>query len=757
MSKRPGASLAKRLNEARRVHMRGDLAQAVRAYTELFKEAPENPEVLHLFGVALAQAGRIIEGEKYLLRALELAPRNADVLFDVGALRDAQGRPGEALAMIQRVVEAAPEHIEGWAAIGMYQRDLANYPVAADAYSRAYRLSPDRIDLALLAGELMPPDQGAEFLIECLTTHPGEEKLLLPLAELLMRGERMEEAEATLLALRNRQPDSAILSRHLATIYLRQKRLPAAAAALYESIQNNPFEPETWILLSNVRDSLGDGDGAVAAIERAIHLRPDDLVLIGIRSRLRQHVARVELELEELASLPPAIRATSNIQMITGMLLPPILDSTEQITALRDRWMEVMADIEARPTFIPATWDSVGLTGYFLGYQGQTDRPLMEALARATLASSPHLNYTAPNLERRAGEKIKIGFLSAYMRNHSVGRVLIHLMGNLDRDRFEVILFQIPNAKGHGEDLAQAAADRTVHLAPQLEMCRKAVEAEQLDVLLFCDLHMNSFVDALTFSRLAPIQATTWGHPGTGGRTSIDYWLSCEDWEPEGNERFYTEKLVRFKNPPYVSKEAPTATKPQTRAELGLRDDVRLYGCLQSPFKFHPDFDEYLGEILAADPKGRLVLTSGEHFRWVSRLRKRFDKTFDSSRIIFLPKLSFGNYLDLLGVCDVHLDPIHFGGANTSFDTLSRGRPIVTFPGEQMRGRVTLGAYRQMGYLDMVVNSKKEFVETALRVAQDPRTGREAQKAILNTKKVLFDNLAPVAEFETWLESVVKR
>jgi protein O-GlcNAc transferase len=756
MSKRSGASLAKRLGEARRLHNRGDLAPALRAYGDLFKEAPENPEVLHLFGVALAQAGRLAEGERHLLRALDLAPRNADILFDVGALRDAQGRPGEALTMIQRVVEVAPDRADAWSAIGLYQRDLANLPAASAAFARAYRLSPDRIDLALQAGELMTPDDGAEFLVECLTAHPGEESLLLPLAELLMRGGRMEEAEATLQTLRTRRPNSALLSRHLGAVYLRQQRLPEAAAALYESIRIDAADAETWSLLSNVRNSLGDGDGSVAAIERAISLRPNDLLLIGIRSRLQQHAARVELEMEELAALPMAVRSTANIRMIEGMLLPPILDSAEQIVTLRERWMNTMSDVQARPTFIPEPWEMIGLSGYFLGYHGMVDRPLMEALARATLAMSPHLNYTSPNLTRSRGEKIKIGFLSAYMRNHSVGRVLIHLMGNLDRERFEVILFQIPNPKGQGDEMAEAAADRTVRLVTQLEMCRTAIEAEQLDVLLFCDLHMSVFGEALSHSRMAPVQATTWGHPGTGGRTTIDYWLSCEDWEPEGNERFYTEKLVRFKNPPYVSKESPATDKSIKRSDLGLREDARLYGCLQSLFKFHPDFDEYLGDILTADPKARIVLTSGEHFRWTERLRKRFHKTFDPSRIDFLPKLSFSNYLAALALCDVHLDPIHFGGANTSFDALSRGRPIVTLPGDQMRGRVTLGAYRQMGYPDMIVNSRKEFVEKSLRVAQDPRLGREAEKAILSTKKVLFDNLAPVAEFEAWLEEVVK-
>ena len=81
--------------------------------------------------------------------------------------------------------------------------------------------------------------------------------------------------------------------------------------------------------------------------------------------------------------------------------MPPILDSQAQIDALRERWMETMADVTANPTFVAEPWETVATTGYFLGYHGREDRPLMEACARATLASSPHLAYAARSLGGR--------------------------------------------------------------------------------------------------------------------------------------------------------------------------------------------------------------------------------------------------------------------------------------------------------------------------------------------------------------------
>jgi protein O-GlcNAc transferase len=667
-------------------------------------------------------------------------------------------RPGEALAMLQRVVALAPDRLDAWEGIAMYKRDVADLLGAGEAYLRAYRLAPDRLDLALSASLYMPPTEGADLLVECLERHPGEESLLMPLAELLMRADRMEEAEATLQILRIRRPATGLLSRHLGAINARLRRYPEAAAALYEAMLREPNDWETWSLLSAVRDAMGDSDGAVAAIDRAVSIRPEDLNLIGMRARLQQHAARADLAQAGLQSLSPAMRKTANVRLLSGMILPPITDSNEQIDALRDRWLETMADVEARPTFVSEPWESIELTGYYLGYHGRKDRPHMEALARANLAASPHLWYTAPNLSGGGGDKkIKVGFLSAHMRLHSVGRVLIKLMGALDRDRFEVILFQLPDKRGAGQELGEAAADRTVKLVPQLEMCRAAVEEERLDVLIYCDLHLNAFADALSFSRLAPVQATTWGHPGTGGRNSIDYWISCEDWEVEGNERLYTEKLVRLKRPPFVYTKPVPPQKLKSRSEFGLPTEGRLYGCLQSLFKLHPDYDAYFAGILEQDPKSRIVLISGPHYTWREQLKARFARSFDPSRVDFIPTVPNADYLSAVAACDVMLDPIYFAGANTTLEAFALGKPVVTLRGDQMRNRATGGFYRQLGYEKLIAEDRQDYVDLTLRLAQDRAFYREAKEAILEGNHVLYENPEPVADFEAWLEEVAGR
>lgn len=753
MSQRPGASFAHRLAEAQRLHAQGNVAAAIKAFAQLGKEQPRNAVVHHALGVALAQGGRLAEGEVHLQRAAELDPQNPSVLFDIGALRDAQGRPGEAEKAIRRVVEVAPDHVEAWAAIGMYRRDAADLPAAADAYRRAAELAPERVDLTLFAAELLPPEEGAALLIDRLNRFPDNDAFLLPLAEILMANDEMEQAEATLRTFHKRHPNSGAAGRRLGAVYARMNRLPEAAAALYDSVLREPNVADTWHVLANVREALGDPDGAAAAAERAVSLAPTDLHLIGLRARLQQHACRLEQSRAGLDALPESARATADVRFLSGMLMPPILDSNEQIDALRERWMGAMADIEANPTFVAEPWETVAVTGYFLGYHGREDRAHMEAFARASVAASPHLDYTAPRLGGDGG-KLRVGFLSAHMRQHSVGRVLIKLMGGLDRERFDVVLLQLPDKRNGGQEFGEAAADRTVKLIRQLEADRAAIEAERLDVLIFCDLHLNPYNDALSYSRLAPVQATTWGHPGTGGRTSIDYWVSCEDWEPEGNERLYTETLVRLKQPPFVY--TPPVAPPVLRpaASFGLPEGVRLYGCLQSLFKLHPDYDPILAAILEGDPQSRLVLIEGAHYTWRERLLARFAQSFDPQRVVFMPPVGNKDYLSAVCACDVMLDPIHFAGANTTLEAFAMGKPVVTLRGDQMRNRATGGFYRQVGYEKLIADTPQEYVDLTLRLAQDRGFYREASETILANNAVLYDNDAPVAEFEAWLESV---
>ncbi|HEX3727433.1 MAG TPA: hypothetical protein VHV08_14365, partial [Pirellulales bacterium] len=246
----------------------------------------------------------------------------------------------------------------------------------------------------------------------------------------------------------------------------------------------------------------------------------------------------------------------------------------------------------------------------------------------------------------------------------------------------------------------------------------------------------------------------TWGHPVTTGSPAIDYFLSSELSEPDKADAHYTERLVRVKNLAtyYYRPQRPAARR--TRTSFGLDPARHLYLCPQTLFKLHPEFDSILAEILRRDPAGEIVLLECQQAYWMQLVQRRFARTMPdvASRVRFLPAQRNADFLELNATADVLLDTIHFGGGNTSYEGLALGVPIVTLPGEYLRGRITLALYRKMQVLDCVVASNEQYVEQAVRLGTDVDYRRMVTERIEAASDVLFEDLAEVRELERALE-----
>jgi predicted O-linked N-acetylglucosamine transferase (SPINDLY family) len=440
--------------------------------------------------------------------------------------------------------------------------------------------------------------------------------------------------------------------------------------------------------------------------------------------------------------------------------VPVIQPSAQAIVATRQGFARRLDALRRAGVRLTDPLREVGSTNFNLAYHGLDDRELQVMAAEFYTAACPSLSWVAPHCAPGAPARQgppRIGFVSRFFREHSIGRLMLNLIEHLAARGLEVFVFGFPQAP----DPVWTEIGRTARLAATLPLdlaaARRVIAEHRLDLLFYPDVGMEPMTYFLAFARLAPVQCVTWGHPVTTGIPTLDYFLSCDAAEPPDAEAHYSERLVRLNGLPmsYRRPSAPSPLKP--RAAYGLEDGRPLYFCAQSLFKLHPDFDPMLAGILRADPTGRLLLLHGTDPHLAELLLARWRQTMGDvlDRILVLPRQSHADYMNLLAIADVSLDSWPFSGGNTSYQALAVGTPVVTLPGAYLRGRLTLAIYRRMGMAELVAADAEDYVRIAVRLGTDPAWRAALRAEIAARSERIFDDPAFLEDAERFLLEVL--
>ena len=504
-------------------------------------------------------------------------------------------------------------------------------------------------------------------------------------------------------------------------------------------------------------------DEAAACFRQVLEIEPGQPQALRNLGVILKDAARL---VEAKACFLEASRRDTSLEasLQAHLAVSAMAQSAGDIDVQRSSYAAGLEAFAAEPRRFRYQGERISVPWFFLPYHGRDDRALMQRTAQVLAAKVPPSETadTSPALSvdpAREGRRIRIAFCSEFLHDHTIGRLYRGLIAKLDRRRFEVVVLHGPFTPSDAFRTAlDAGADRALSLPRAPEAQRLVLRELRPDVLFFPEIGMSPQTWFLARERLAPVQVASWGHPNTTGLASIDYFLSAASLEPAGAEAHYMEQLVKLPRLPTFY-EAPGPTPVLPRSALRLPESGTLYGCPQSPFKFHPDFDPVLAEIAEGDPTAHIVLIEGRNAAWAKVLRERWGASHPIllERVQFLPRLSQPAFMALLAHIDVLLDPLHFGSGNTLYEAMAFGTPIVSWPGAFMRGRVVAGAYAQMG-VDRapIAQTPRDYAPIALALGRDP--ARRAQlRAELHGKArtQLYEDAAAVGAIEAFLDSAV--
>lgn len=516
--------------------------------------------------------------------------------------------------------------------------------------------------------------------------------------------------------------------------------------------------PDFAQALTNLGLTLADQDRAEEALEhfhQALRINPGDLALLRSLGYALSETGRTD---EAVAIYQKAVEIAPQpmLRFLLATLLPLVYGSQDDMRRWRGRLMDQIDRLLGEGVQIDLSQEQAAPV-FSLTHQGYNDRDLQARLVRLYRPPPP---LALPPSPRRAGQdrRIRVGFLSSFFNTHTIGKLSRGLIAHLNRDDFRVVVLSLGEHHDPVADFIRARADEFIVLPRQVEPMRAAVAAARLDALIYTDLGMSHTSYTLAFSRLAPVQCVTWGHPSTTGLPTLDYFLSSDAMEPPDAAAHYTERLVRLPSLTFYFYRPPPPERTRDRAAFGLNPQAHSYVCPQSIYKFHPDFDPILADILRRDPQGEVVLIRWA-YQWADDLlRARFGRVMPdvAHRVRFIDRMPQSAFVELLGHCDVLLDPLHFGGGMTSLEGISLGVPIVSLPGGFLRGRITKGMFQQMGVTDCLVSTPQQYAATAVRLGTDPAYRDSISRKILGAAGRLFEDRSAVTALEDFLRQAVR-
>jgi protein O-GlcNAc transferase len=717
-------------------HQAGRLDQAEALYRQVLALQPARAEVLHLLGLAALQRGRADEAVLAIGQALRLDKAQPRYHLDLGSAEAARGQIDAARASWRRAQRLAAHSPEQLLAIGATQGGQGCLEDAAASFRLALRADPTLVvahnNLGSALAYLGRYDEAAASYRAALALAPHYAEAQINLAAALAALGRLDEAIAAYEQAIRLDPQAAAAQRGLGDALSAQGRLEDAVAAYRAAIRLQPGLAEAHSNLGTALGNLGRREEACEAYEAALRHKPD---LVAARVNLA--VAR----------------------------LPLLYRDEGEIDRARAAYAADLAALAAAP--LPAALDAEaagGVPPFYLAYQGRADRDLQALygahVGRVMAALYPRWTVPPKPERPRPGQRIRVGVLSAYFYRHSNWKIPIKgWLAGLDAQRFELHGYHIGGRQDGETALAAGLCHRFTAAPHALAGWAEKIRSDRLHVLLIPGIGMDPLTTRLAALRLAPVQATSWGHPESSGLASIDHFLSSDLMEPADGQDHYTERLIRLPNLSIAY--APMAVEPEavTRTELGVADAATLYWCCQSLYKYLPSHDDVFARIALADPAARFVFIAYPGDPAVTTIfRARLDEAFAAEGLeaakfcLFLPHMSAARFAGVTALADVFLDSIGWSGCNSTLEALGQGVPVVTLAGELMRGRHSAAILTLLGLPELIAADPAEYVALAAALGRDPAGRRALSARIARDRHCLYHDQASLDGLARYLE-----
>ena len=745
--------------EALELQKRNDYRAAAEKYEQFLKWDDRDFQAWYNLGIVYYHLEDDRESFQALLHALKIDSERANLHYTFGFVCEKLERFSDAVTAYQRAIDLDKNYIDAYNNLGNLLYADCQFKLAEELYRQAIEIDSQHLGSYLNLGNVLIVQRKIDAAIE---TYQAALKLNPNYPELQNNLNLALEAQ--------KNPEQFYLN--LADTYYRQGQYQLAKVQYLQYIENHQGQVELYLSLFDCLRSLKQNEEAIEYLKQAISLYPQESKLYALLIVALREYGLIDESMALAKKARKLIDYSFEINLINSLLLPAIYRSKDEIKNYRDRFIQKLNELietTALDTEIEQqeALKALGLhTNFYLAYQGQCDRDIQQQygqfVGKIVAANYPQWIQNLPFPPLTKEGKIRIGYLSSHMGPKRLGELIVGWLRHSDREKFEIYCYYLGNKEDSLTHQFKNASDRFYKVTGSVdETCDRVIQ-DRLHILVFLDIGLNPKMTPLASLRLAPIQCTTWVHPVTSGLSTIDYFLSSDLMEPENGEQHYCEQLIRLPNIGICYREPIVPKLEKTRSDFGIDDDRIIYLACQSLFKYLPQHDYIFIEIVRQLPQAQFVFLSHPSPHTTEQFKQRLKLAFAKFNLdsedycTVLPRLSESDYLQVNQLSDIFLDSFSWSGGVTTLKAIACHLPVVTCPGEFMRGRHSYAILKMLGVTDTIADNAAEYIDIAVKLGRDDRWRRSIVNRMTNARDRLYDDRECITALEDFYQRIVR-
>ncbi len=624
-------------------------------------------------------------GLDLIRQAVQLKPDFAEAHNDLGVALKDLGQFDEAIASSRRAIGIKPEYAEAHCNLGIALKLAGRLDEAIASYRLALKLKPDYADafnnLGIALADAGQLEEAIASNRQAVRLAPNYADAHYNLGNTLWGNRQLTEAVVSYRQAIALKPDHAQAFNNLGNVYKETGNLDEAIASYQQALSLKPDYAEAHYNLGSAFQTLDQLDDAIASYRQAIHLKPDFAKAYNNLANTLRDAGHID---EAISCYREALR-----------LKPDYPDAHSNLVFV------IQSHPDSEPKMIQEEYRR---------WNQRHAQPLRKFVR-------PHTND--PNPQRR----LRIGYVSADFRNHSVSRFLLPLFRHHEHGAYEIICYSDVSKSDGATDRLRACADGWENIVGWTdERVADRIRKDKIDILV--DLAGHTAGNRLrVFARKpAPVQISYLGYPGSTGLSEMDYRLTDSLADPPNEtDLLHTEKLLRLPVCNWCFNEPDDA--PMVAPLPADAAGSICFGTFNNFTKASPAIMDLWAAILNAIPSSRLIMK----FRGLGEksVRQQIHQCF-ASRGIRAERLEIRghdpnpvSHLKAYNQVDIALDTFPYHGTTTTCEAMWMGVPVVTLAGSTHVSRVGVSLLSNIGLPEMIAQTPQQYVEIAVSLAKD--------------------------------------